>query len=146
MERGSRPHDAGVLIIPALSPRPRTSFTLLVLLAAFGAACEAGPSTFDRAQADPGVAQTIPDSVDARIAPDSAEVSTLAELPAAVQVETAEVSEPSGDSLGPALDDKTSEAGTTDGVRFPHPDHVRGLYVNAWAAGSRLSTGSELAS
>ena len=25
----------------------------------------------------------------------------------------------------------------SDGLRFPHPDHVRGLYVNAWAAGSR---------
>lgn len=146
MERGSRPHDAGVLIIPALSPPPGTSFTLLVLLAAFGAACEVGPSTFDQAQADPGVVQTIPDSVDARIAPDSAEVSTapdsaevsaLADLPAAVQVEAAEVSEPGADSLAPAVDDKTSDAGRTGGVRFPHPDHVRGLYVNAWAAGSR---------
>ncbi len=39
-------------------------------------------------------------------------------------MEIPELADVSGDSVAP-------------GARFPHPDKVRGLYVNAWAAGSR---------
>ena len=110
------------------SPPRRISFTLLALCTAFCAACEAGPPTFDRQRADPPVSQTLPDSADA---------STLPELPAAAQVEMTEVADASGVSVASEGDGDGSEVVTTDGVRFPHPDNVRGLYVNAWAAGSR---------
>ena len=64
-------------------------------------------------------------------------MSTLPELPSAAQVEMSDVAEASGDSVAPAGDAEGSEVVSTDGARFPHPDKVRGLYVNAWAAGSR---------
>ena len=110
------------------SHRSRIPLTLLALFTALCAACEAGPSTFDRPAADPSVAQTMPDSVD---------VSTLPELPAPAQAETTEVAEASNDSVAPVEDAEGPQVGATDGARFPHPDKVRGLYVNAWAAGSR---------
>ena len=69
--------------------------------------------------------------------PDSADASTLPELRAAAQVEMAEVADASGVSVASEGDADGSKVVTTDGVRFPHPDNVRGLYVNAWAAGSR---------
>ena len=116
------------MILPVPTPARRISFTLLALCAAFFAACEAGPPTFDRPRADPSVSQAIPDSAD---------VSTLPELPAAAQVEITEVADASGDSVAPVGDAEGSKVVTTDGARFPHPDKVRGLYVNAWAAGSR---------
>ena len=87
-----------------------------------------GRSSNIRPAADPPVSQTLPDSADA---------STLPELPAAAQVEMTEVADASGVSVASEGDGDGSEVVTTDGVRFPHPDNVRGLYVNAWAAGSR---------
>lgn len=138
-----------MILVP--SPLSRTSFAALVLFTVVLAACEAGPSTFDQSRADPPVAQAVSDSV---------VESTAPELPATVQAELAEVAEAggvsvaesSGDSLAEASGDSLAEASAesaaevvdaapgdavTDGVRFPHPDNVRGLYVNAWAAGSR---------
>lgn len=53
---------------------------------------------------------------------------------------------PGGDSAwmaseGDSARSRPTDTGTTDagreGVRFPRPDHVRGIYLNAWTAGSR---------
>ena len=51
-------------------------------------------------------------------------------------VETSEAFGAGGDSVSSAGGVASDMASSGD-VRFPHPDHVRGLYVNAWAAGSR---------
>lgn len=131
-----------MILVP--SPFSRVSFAALALFTVVLAACEVGPSTFDKGPADPPVTQAVPDSVAESPEP---------ELPATVQMEVAEVAEAGADSVAESIadslaessaeavdevvDTEPSEAMATDGVRFPHPDNVRGLYVNAWAAGSR---------
>jgi len=156
--------------VPSL-PR-RVAFVGLALCVVLAAACEAGPSTFDRQQAEPAASPAIPDSADGSILRDlPAELAGGAgdpeSVPVAVDIgggseasaekrgasvasmETGEVTAADGDSLDAAGTSETggdsdasagpvgSDAGTSSDVRFPHPDHVRGLYVNAWAAGSR---------
>ena len=182
------------LRVPSL-PR-RVWFVGLALCVVFAAACEAGPSTFDRQQADTAAPQAIPDSADVStlrglpaelagessdpdsgpVAIDVADIDGGSVAPAetgegadasgdfVASAETGELADTGGDSVAPmengevsdSLDAvERSEASGTGGdsvasagavgsdvgpsgdVRFPHPDHVRGLYVNAWAAGSR---------
>jgi len=73
---------------------------------------------------------------------DTADVATLPLLPIAAEVETLQVAE---SDLAPyplheVLEVVTVDSGTdedTPPARFPRPSMVRGLYVNAWAAGSR---------
>jgi hypothetical protein len=114
-------------------------------------ACEAGPSAFDKREAEAG-----PE--------DTADVSTLPEVPHAPDVEPqfpevlaargpqdtargGEAGIPLDDSVGgrsvpepgavkdPGAPPSAGHAPAGE-ARFPRPEHVRGLYVNAWAAGS----------
>lgn len=64
----------------------------------------------------PVVVQERPDTpvVVPAAAPDSTEVAPSAPVPSG-----------------------TAAGGTPAGVRFPRPEHLRGLYLNAWASGSR---------
>ncbi len=98
------------------------------------AACKAGPSAFDKRESEVG-----PE--------DTADVSTLPEVPHAPDVEphfpevVADEGLPETARSEPAAR-TAQEAGLVPGTpgeppRFPRPEHVRGLYVNAWAAGSR---------
>ena len=101
---------------------------LVALLAVLGA-CKAGPSAFDKTR------ETGPE--------DTADVSTLPEVPTAADVEV--VGEDSADAVAPddvlaavpdapvALDSAVS---TDAPLRFQRPEHVRGIYLNAWASGS----------
>lgn len=124
-------------------------FVLIALCGASAMACEAGPSTFDRPRTEQAASQPIPAPV-----PDSVEVSPAAETPAPQTSEPEGVDVPgaeqaAGDAGGvqpkAGTDQTTAVAapgsvGPSDPerrVRFPHPGQVRGLYVNAWAAGSR---------
>jgi hypothetical protein len=119
--------------------------SLIALCAASAAACEAGPSMFDRQRTEQATSQPTPDSV---------EVSPAAETPApqTSEPEGIEAAEPEeavgvtgGAEPGAATEQATAvtasdPVGPSDPerhVRFPHPGQVRGLYVNAWAAGSR---------
>jgi hypothetical protein len=124
----------------------------VLLLCLLLSACEAGPSAFDRPEDEVG-----PE--------DTADVSTLPEIPHAPDVEpdfpdvvadpfrVGPVLEPGGEESaleagGDRNPAAVPEAGAIPGdsvppegasvatVRFPRPAHVRGLYVNAWAAGS----------
>ena len=100
---------------------------LLVLLLL--SACKAGPSAFDRPEDKVG-----PE--------DTADASTLPEIPHAPDVE------PDSYDVEPHFIERCYEHGAAPGqgassedpagmgARFPRPTHVRGLYVNAWAAGS----------
>ncbi len=116
----------------------RGSGSSLLLLCLLLSACEAGPSAFDKPDDDVG-----PE--------DTADVSTLPEIPHAPDVEPHfpdVVAEPGGEvpTSGAGVDRPGAGAGARDSVpsetareasvRFPRPEHVRGLYVNAWAAGS----------
>ncbi len=102
--------------------------------------CEAGPSAFQRDAGDDPL-------------PDTADVSSLPPVPIAAEVET--LAAPDTDTFEVAVGGVTSivEVSTADpglppdsGVtadslaeplaRFPRPEHVRGLYLNAWASGS----------
>jgi len=89
--------------------------------------CEAGPSAFARAEGpeDTADASTLPH------VPQSSEVETLGVDTAGSGTEV----EGSGGAHRPAV-----IAGVvTDSLGrpvFPKPEHVRGIYVNAWAAGS----------
>lgn len=100
--------------IPALIPRP--ALVGLLLLIAF-AGCEAGPDAFERPAPGPE---------------DTADISTLPELPQPAEVETAV------DPAGPSGDTLPATADTSGGPPpvFSRPEHVRGLYLNAWASGS----------
>ena len=103
--------------------RLHKALPLLALLALLGA-CKAGPSAFDRR------AGTGPE--------DTADVSTLPEVPRALDVEVAAVADtmprgaPAADTLGPVDADPDPDAP----LRFERPEHVRGIYLNAWASGS----------
>jgi hypothetical protein len=100
-----------------------SSFLLWVLLAAAATACEAGPSAFDRT-ARPG-----PE--------DTADASSLPEVPQAMEVETLGVD--TGNGGGPTGAGPTGAAPLPDSTLplvFERPEHIRGIYLNAWAAGS----------
>jgi hypothetical protein len=109
--------------------------TLFVLLSG----CEAGPSAFDRAPAGPGIS-------------DTADIADLPDIPEALDVEAAggtaaELLEPEPDSVSPiqATDSMSFGAesvAAADSLSagytgFERPEHIRGLYLNAWASGSR---------
>ncbi len=102
----------------------RASLYLSALLAVGTSACEAGPSAFDRS-ARPG-----PE--------DTADVSSLPHVPQSMEVETIQVDTGSaGDSVtagGPSSAVPLPDS--TQPLVFQRPQHVRGLYLNAWAAGS----------
>lgn len=127
---------------------------LLGLLLMSVSACKAGPSAFDRP--DEGVEESGFE--------DTADVSTLPAIPDAPSVETLRVAEDPGllvgtdslvvadsiavldsaagsaSDLAPAADSVTTVPGpATDGdgrLAFPRPEHIRGIYLNAWASGS----------
>lgn len=110
-------------------------FALLVLLALAG--CEAGPSVFDRPAPGPE---------------DTADVSSLPELPHAPDVEggaaagdeelVPDAAEPGEDpvetpeSSDPAPAPASGDSAVGAPPVFTRPEHVRGLYLNAWASGS----------
>lgn len=84
-------------------------------------ACEAGPSAFQRPGVGPG---------------DTADTSSLPRVPEAMGVETVGVDTQDADgtlagggTLGAAGESAAPPA-------FTRPEHVRGIYLNAWAAGS----------
>ncbi len=127
---------------------------LLGLLLMAGSACKAGPSAFDRT--NEGVAESGFE--------DTADVSTLPAIPDAPSVETLSVSEEpglSGETDSPVMTDSLGVTGamapldaapgsTSDSVTagleltmdadgrpaFQRPEHIRGIYLNAWASGS----------
>jgi hypothetical protein len=100
----------------------------------FLAGCRAGPSAFDRQTRDSAASNPV----------ETADISELPPVPHAPDLETLSVE---GDSPAVAtadiattvLDspDSASPADSARVARFPAPEHVRGLYLNAWAAGSR---------
>lgn len=99
---------------------------LLALLVLLGA-CRAGPSAFDQREG------TGPE--------DTADASTLPQVPQAADVEVAALD--SGGSAGPgaepvaqAVPDSFAPADGDVPPRFERPEHIRGLYLNAWASGS----------
>jgi hypothetical protein len=107
-------------------------------LAAVVSACEAGPSAFDKRPA----IRARPE--------DTAEVSTLPAVPEAVEVEapgalppTALLVQPGSAELVPPPDYAPDSVEVPAFERaegapvFRRPERVRGLYLNAWAAGSR---------
>jgi hypothetical protein len=97
---------------------------LAALLAAAAAACEAGPSAFDRTRgAGPE---------------DTADASSLPHVPQAMEVETLQADTGSvWDSLGAGgAAGSALVPDSTLPLVFPRPEHVRGIYLNAWAAGS----------
>jgi hypothetical protein len=112
----------------------------MLLAVAFVAGCKAGPSAFDNAGSVEG------DSV-----PDSVAVATLVDTPSIALLDTATVG-PDVDSAAVVSEESAGEEGAeaeastprprapspgmADG-RFPRPEHVRGIYLNAWASGSR---------
>lgn len=93
-----------------------------VLAAATMSACEAGPSAFDRR---PG-----PE--------DTADASSLPHVPQAMEVETLQADTGGRlDSLGGAgAEGAALLPDSALPLRFPRPEHLRGIYLNAWAAGS----------
>jgi hypothetical protein len=123
--------------------RSALGFAALSLLIV-GVACEAGPPAFDRAQGEVG-----PE--------DTADASTLPEVPHAPDVEPQfpDVTPATGQAPLPGVavgasavadsveghDAEAIPDSTVSTARFPRPKHVRGLYVNAWAAGSTVRMG-----
>jgi hypothetical protein len=90
---------------------------VLCLLAATVAACEAGPSAFDRSRA---------------ASAGTADVSSLPPVPTAAAVDPAPV-----DTVRPEPSVADTGAAVVGGrPSFARPEHVRGLYLNAWASGS----------
>ena len=145
----------GILSRGVASRTLRFGGTLLLgLILMSGSACKAGPSAFDRS--DEGVEESGFN--------DTADISMLPALPDAPSVETLRVAEEPGllegaDSLvvadsiavldsaagsasdvASAADPVTTVPGSvtdTDGRPvFPRPEHIRGIYLNAWASGS----------
>jgi hypothetical protein len=113
--------------------------------------CEAGPSAFDR----PARVQGPEDTADAAtlpLLPDAPDVETagVATSPAPekgaralvpeVRADTAPETEAAPEAVDPAAD--TFPDGR---LHFEHPEHVRGIYLNAWAAGSTRRVGELLA-
>lgn len=91
--------------------------TLLVA----AAACEAGPSAFQRPPAGPE---------------DTADASSLTPIPQAMEVETLGVEAGEGDGGGAVGVTDAGSPPTAARPIFTRPEHVRGIYLNAWAAGS----------
>lgn len=117
----------------------------LALLALLGA-CEAGPSAFRSAPAAQGPVDTadaatlpeIPDAPDVetvRLPTEeaSAEEVSAARSPAAPTAGT----EPSAAAGGTDARPAAVEEGDAEPPHFDRPEHIRGIYLNAWAAGSR---------
>lgn len=123
---------------------------LPLALVVFLGACKAGPSAFDR--------KAPADSVTVRSGPeDTADASSLPEVPATARPDAADTQDAAAvrsdtlprtsgadtDSLM-ATDSTTTGAGQAarpagldpDAPRFKRPDHVRGIYLNAWTSGS----------
>jgi len=106
--------------------------------------CDAGPSAFDRSGRAQGPGPE-----------DTADVAELPHVPEAADVEpqlgdetlaTEDSVEVVVDSTSDAVTEaavtgaaaaRAARAGAAGAGRFPRPEHVRGLYLNAWAAGSR---------
>jgi len=109
----------------------RARTLLALLLAASAAACEAGPSAFDRRAVGPE---------------DTADASSLPQVPHAPDVEPGEVAEAEADTAAPAdtgaavgpvaATEPAPPADPGERPAFRRPEHVRGLYLNAWASGS----------
>jgi len=106
---------------------------LLGLLLLSVSSCKAGPSAFDR-----------PSDAREEVGPeDTADVSTLPVIPDAPSVETVTVAEPDSatapDPVVAAAEPDAAPVVAThpDGrPAFQRPEHVRGIYLNAWASGS----------
>ena len=132
-------------------------------------ACQAGPSAFDRSEEEDA---SLPETADVAALPHVPEAhevepvtlpeadTTTAPRGASSPGEAAPAAgRPPSDSVevgGPASDTAASDTVRTPAAttvappphpRFPEPEHVRGIYLNAWAAGSteRLEALLELA-
>ncbi|HSG07710.1 MAG TPA: putative glycoside hydrolase [Longimicrobiales bacterium] len=104
-----------MISLPKLLP----AFTLL----AFLGACQAGPSAFDK-----------PEDIGPE---DTADVATLPEVPRAVEVEVPAVdSTEEGAAPAPAPADTVPAVASGEPLHFERPEHIRGIYLNAWASGS----------
>jgi hypothetical protein len=125
---------------------PTGIFALLVLLGA----CEAGPSAFARGGAN-GNGKGPLDTADAAALPEIPEAADVepsepadgADEAVAEEADTAvpEETDTAGPSTTPEEDvasaTMTGDADTLGAPRFERPEHIRGIYLNAWAAGSR---------
>ena len=91
-----------------------------LFLVAVISGCEAGPSAFDRPAQGPE---------------DTADASSLPVLPLPAEVESGSVASA---GASPGVHDPAPSPGPPSGGRlaFTRPEHVRGLYLNAWASGS----------
>jgi hypothetical protein len=121
----------------------RGSAPLVASLFVLLSGCEAGPSAFDRPPAGLG----IPDTADVGELPDIPEALDV-EVPGGVVAEPPEADVVPGSDSGPSVpeaDSTSSGAGdltaadSLSGANtgFERPAHIRGLYLNAWASGSR---------
>ena len=136
MAPGCRPVAEGVLSLLVIASNRRFAEMALVgVLVVSLSVCKAGPSSFDR-RSDDGRAAGPEDTAD---------VSTLPVIPDAPSVETL-TAEALPDTL--ELPDSTrldSLAGASvERGRFERPEHVRGIYLNAWASGSTNRTAALL--
>ncbi len=112
---------------------PAASLALLLVLGA----CEAGPSAFARGAAD------------GKSPLDTADAATLPEIPTAADVEPADAAHEvvaAEDTTPPTRPEAaevasanaaTESADSLEPPHFERPEHIRGIYLNAWAAGSR---------
>lgn len=125
--------------------------TLSLSLLVFLGACKAGPSAFDKSS-DNGPIDTADAASLPRI-PDASEVETE-QLPAdTLPMDVAGISDSDSVAAGDSSQ-ATASADTTTSTPaatvaavpavdssgrpvFVHPEHVRGIYLNAWAAGSK---------
>lgn len=104
----------------------KRALPLLTFLTLLGA-CKAGPSAFDKSPA------TGPE--------DTADVSTLPEVPSAVGVESVVPDTVPRPTVPPSV------VASGEPLHFQRPEHVRGIYINAWGSGStrRIAALLELA-
>ncbi|MEQ8330324.1 MAG: putative glycoside hydrolase [Longimicrobiales bacterium] len=120
----------------------------LAVLAVLAGACEAGPSAFDRSGGIGAVDTTdvasLPE-VPSTAAPDSDVVADVrsGSPPAAAPESPMTAFVGPGDPPDTASSGRDPDGPTADpaaarpeGSAFPRPEHVRGIYLNAWAAGS----------
>ena len=128
---------------------------LVTVLGVLG--CEAGPPAFDRPAADP--APVAEDGTSAAATggagPASVVAATVTTDPPAdggVVGDSAAAAQPEAPAPAPRTSEMDYQAAEAPGARveewgterFPYPEHVRGIYLNAWAAGSTNRVGALL--
>ena len=118
------------------------TFVAGLLIPVLAAGCGVGDEG-SRYHGDPGEAPTVEEDSAASLAP-PASVPPVEETPSVVAEEPAVESAaaeagllPEADSLIADPADGTSTAPERTFFLFPRPEHVRGIYVNSWSAGSR---------